>query len=78
MPFFMEGYYMVLDGPDLRGFPVPGVSVFCFTVFCFTVFCFTVFCFTVSQVQLSRQKQVKAPSRMKSEPVVKVEVSPAR
>ena len=64
----MEGYYMVLDGPDLRGFPVPGVSVFCFTVFRFAVF----------RVQVSRQKQVKAPSRMKSEPVVKVEVSPAR
>ena len=64
----MEGYYMVLDGPDLRGFPVSGVMVSGVSVFCFTVF----------RVRVSDQKQVNAPSRMKSEPVVKVEVSPAR
>ena len=69
----MEGYYMVLDGPDLRASRVSGVSVSGVMVSGVSVFCFTVF-----RVRVSDQKQVNAPSRMKSEPVVKVEVSPAR
>ena len=54
---------------------VPGSRCFGFLFYGFLFYGFPFYGF---RVRVSRQKQVNAPSRMKSEPVVKVEVSPAR